>query len=384
MMAEKRLVRCMVLLLMILSPQFSQAQEAPYISGKVTDEATGKPVAGCSVYFSNTSKGAITTATGEFLIKNLPAGKYEMVISAIGYETEVIPVSSNNYPHTLQVKLRNHSTELSEIVIQPSLKNGWEKWGQTFLDNFIGNTSNAVHCRLKNREAIKFWFSEKNNRLTARAEETLIIENEALGYIIKFKLEEFVLDFNLQLFVYNGYPLFQEMTDNKKESKWKENRKNAYYGSVLEFMRCIYNDRLLEAGYQVIAYKKWPNTEKLRVKQIADPTTRTQSKDSASYYKNVLKQPDTLLKYVALTTLDSMIITNDDNSKSFFFLNKLAILYKRYPQSKAIQSEIYLITPAAIQVQENGSYFSTKELITGMHWAQYEKMANLLPFDYFP
>lgn len=391
------------LLLLSLAPCFAQVREN-YISGKITDGATGKPIPGCSVYFSNTSKGDISTASGEFVLKNLPAGKYQLVISAIGYETKVMLVSSNNYPHKLEVQLRVHASQLSEVTVQPSLINGWAKWGQVFLDNFIGTIPNASYCRLTNHDVIKFWFSEKNNRLTAHADEPLIIENAALGYIIKFKLEEFTLDFNSQLLVYNGYPLFQEMTASnvKKQNKWKENRELAYYGSLLDFMRCLYHDRWLQAGYHIVTYQKRLNTEKQRVRKLLDAGTPVHAgdsvnsksstagmpvlrKDTNAYYKKILKQPDSLSEYVSLTDLDSMLVQGEDGSKIFFFENKLEIVYKRYPQSKSQQqSEIYLRTPDAIQIEENGSYFSPKELVSAFHWGEYEKVANLLPFDYEP
>jgi hypothetical protein len=393
---EKQTGRFLIAFIILL-PVFSLAQQARYISGKVTDSANGQPVARCSVYFSNTSKGDITSASGEFILKNLPAGKYELVVSAIGYETQVTEVSSNDYPHQLNIKLHLHSTELSEIVIEPSLANGWQKWGQTFLENFIGTTQNANHCYLKNQEVLKFWFSEKNNRLTVRAEEPLVIENKALGYIIKFKLEEFSLDFNSQILVYNGYPLFQEIESSTKESKWKQNRKDAYYGSLLEFMRCVYKDTWLQSGYHIVAYVKRPNAEKLRIQKITEAALQAQNngkentvkpfnsaKDSTVYYRRILKQPDSLSEYVSLPDLDSLLITNNDGSKSLFFKNKLKIIYQRYPPSVGVNSEIYLSTPEAIRIQENGSYFSTKELVTFMHWAEYEKISNLLPFDYEP
>ncbi len=384
-------------LLMFIFPALANGQESKYLSGKVTDEITGKPISGCSVYFSNTSKGDVSNAAGEFTIKKLPEGKYELVVSAIGYETKTIQVSSDNYPHMLEIELARHSAEMTEVVVQPSLINGWQKWGQTFRDNFIGTTANANACYIKNQDVLKFWYSEKNNRLTVRAEEPLIIENNALGYIIKFKLEEFVLDFNSGIMLYNGYPLFQEIDNEKKQSKWIENRKEAYYGSVLEFMRCVYNDTWKSSGYRIVLYTKRPNLEKKRVQRIVDSAMARQSnknempgtiisagKDSTGYFKKVLKQPDSLQEYVELPNLDTLLITEDENTKSLFFSEKMKIVYQRYPQSKPIQSEVYLRTPQAINIQENGSYFSTKEFVNTMHWAQYEKVANMLPFDYEP
>ncbi len=90
-------------------------------------------------------------------------------------------------------------------------------------------------------------------------------------------------------------------------------------------------------------------------------------------------------RYMSLESVDSLLINYEDNSKSLYFESKLEIIYNdSSPRFRQQQSEIYLMTPEPIQIQENGSYFSPRELIVSDHWAVYEKVANLLPFDYSP
>jgi hypothetical protein len=85
------------------------------------------------------------------------------------------------------------------------------------------------------------------------------------------------MDFDSQLMVCNGYPLFQEMdgTKEKKAIKWKENANRSNYGSMLDCMRCLYHDRWLEAGYHIVTYVKQPNKEKQRGKKIMEEVTRS-------------------------------------------------------------------------------------------------------------
>ena len=132
--------RYLVLLILNVVSAFCWCQETNYVNGKVADEATGNPVPDCSVYFSNTSKGDITSASGEFILKNLPAGRYEMIISAIGYETAVIPVASNNYPHDIRVSLHIISTQLSEVILLPEL--------MSRLSVCAGATGPTIFCTL--------------------------------------------------------------------------------------------------------------------------------------------------------------------------------------------------------------------------------------------
>jgi iron complex outermembrane recepter protein len=54
-------------------------------SGKVTDGATGLPLAGATVYFIDLKTGAATTALGSFSFNNVPTGKHLVEVSFVGY-----------------------------------------------------------------------------------------------------------------------------------------------------------------------------------------------------------------------------------------------------------------------------------------------------------
>jgi hypothetical protein len=397
--------KCLLLLLFCLAAAPLFAQSSNYIDGTVTVEAGGQPIPNCSVYFNNTSNGDITDANGAFKLRNAPQGKYELVISAIGYQTLVIPVSSDQYPYHLNAKLKIKASDLSAVTIQPSMSDGWEKYGDVFLRAFIGMTPNASSCRILNTSVIKFWYSDKTNRVTARADEPLIIENRALGYTVKYKLEQFVVDFNDSKTVYIGYPFFEEQaaTGEGEKRRWQKNRREAFNGSILQFMRSLYSDLWAEEGFHIITKVRQPNLEKERVRKIHfDATPKidtfktdangklvplkplTTPNDSSRYYKKILKQPDFFELYVSLSDLDSLLTTNGNGSKSLFFHDKLKILYQPKPTDKLQQSEVYLVTPEPIVIEKNGSYYSPREFFVMDRWAQYEKLANALPIDYNP
>jgi hypothetical protein len=73
---------------------------------------------------------------------------------------------------------------LGEVVIKSSseVKDGWDKYGKFFLENFIGSTPNAARCTLMNPEVLKFYLLKKSNKLRVLATDPLQIENKALGY----------------------------------------------------------------------------------------------------------------------------------------------------------------------------------------------------------
>ena len=59
------------------------------IGGVVTDQETGEPLAGVNVIIKNTHMGAVTDLSGEYAIRNVAPGKYDLSIMYIGY-TQVI------------------------------------------------------------------------------------------------------------------------------------------------------------------------------------------------------------------------------------------------------------------------------------------------------
>ncbi|MCE1188043.1 MAG: TonB-dependent receptor [Ignavibacteria bacterium] len=62
-------------------------QNTGTVFGKVTDAKTGEPLIGVSVALKGTYYGAQTAVNGEFKIKNINPGTYNMEVSYIGYST---------------------------------------------------------------------------------------------------------------------------------------------------------------------------------------------------------------------------------------------------------------------------------------------------------
>jgi len=250
---------------MIACKLFAQSN---YIKGKIINGETGAAIPNASVFITNTSKGTVSNSAGDFELDNVPEGSYDLVVSCISFETQAYTYRANQLPLRIQIQMKPKADELKEVVIEPYEKNGWETWGKFFTENFIGTSANAGSCTIKNYQALHFRNSKKKNLLTVTAEEPLIIENKALGYKIQYQLEGFSYDFDKNILLYFGYTLFSEL--NKKAAKaWQlKNRQQAYNGSIAHFMRSLYNNRLLEEGFEVKRLIKTPNLEKERVKKI--------------------------------------------------------------------------------------------------------------------
>src|SRR3978361_572001 len=68
------------------------------ITGKVISQADTKPMANCSVFLSNATIGDKTADNGTFILKNVKPGKYDLVVSTVGYDTysQTIAITGNN------------------------------------------------------------------------------------------------------------------------------------------------------------------------------------------------------------------------------------------------------------------------------------------------
>jgi hypothetical protein len=389
------------------------AQEKNTISGKVVNTATRSAIANASVFLNNTSKGTITDTAGNFVLTGLPAGSYELIISCVGYTTVVKAFTDAQLPLDLRIELALRVAELDSVTVEPYDKNGWRNWGRLFTNNFIGSTPAANECVIKNYKVIRFRLSKKTNRLTAIADEPLIIENKALGYTIQYQLEEFVYDLSAQAVVYLGYPLFTKMSTARKRTqlKWVTNRQTAYTGSFTHFIRSLYNNRFAEEGFEVRRQKKVPNKEKQRIKGIYAAEERRSinsggktvmklgtsliAPDSVDYYNRIMAQPDMIdVTSASLLTADSVSHWSNDSTRLFYFTNTLAVTFTNgggefmldasgeMRTAKRQRSVIFLVQAEPVVVLRNGNYYPPQNVFLMGYWAWSEKMAHLLPIDY--
>lgn len=389
------------------------------LSGKVMDSITKQPIQGVSIFLSNTSIGTVSDAKGEYTIEHIPQGKFEVIASSLNYEAYVSTIRSFQKPVVLLIKMKSSSNILKEVVVESYDKDGWAKWGTYFNANFIGTSNLTKNCLLRNPEAVKFRLNKKTNTVRAFAEEKLIFENKALGYNIKYLLTKFEFNITTNTFKYVGYPLFEnrvpETADQQK--KWDAARLNTYSGSLLHFMRSLFNNTLVEEGFQLRIMKKVSDAEKSRVRKLfkrKEVSTESNSHnrekrvfmedaDSLEYYKKVisLSGDEDQVLFNKTVSRDSILFpidaSIDPNAILFAFDDYLHITYLhkkepyeytkfllKRPDKDYISSDITLPFQKGISVYKNGTYFYGENLFTNGFWAWSEKLSTMLPTDYFP
>lgn len=404
-----------ILLLILCCPIFLFAQQI--IKGKVVNTSTGTALANCNVFINNTTRGTVTDNAGYFELNNVPGGKYELIISSVGYETRAIPFIAAELPLDLLIKLSIRIRELENVTVEPFEEGSWQQWGAIFTESFIGRTENAAHCKILNQDSIRFRYYKKSNRLIAFSDIPLIIENKSLGYIISYQLEEFELNYRQRSIFFLGYPLVQEIEHDRRalQEKWNRKRQKAYQGSVFHFMRSLYDNRLKEEGFEVRRMMKLPNTEKLRVKAIYKDVKISKKyvingktsieyvnepanlpKDSINYYRKVLQQPDINEEYGKdILTADSLIEKSEARGKIIFFTDYIFVTYKyetedpEFIRSQMLtrrpsyqRSTVMLLNGNAIVVEAGGHHYDPRDFFTSGYWGWSEKMADYLPLDY--
>src|SRR2546423_6583139 len=143
------------------------------ISGKVVDADTKEPLQSASVFAQNTTKGTVTDSSGSFRLY-LDKGGYELIVSFTGYTSKSIKIETSG-DKQLNIEMQKADNSMGEIIIRSSneVPDGWEKYGQFFIQHFIGATPFADSCTLQNPQALKFLYFKRNDRLKVLASEPL-------------------------------------------------------------------------------------------------------------------------------------------------------------------------------------------------------------------
>ena len=109
-----------IMFFVLLAIRLSAQQPVQTIRGNIADMASDVPLAFASVGLQNTSFGAMADSLGHFTIKNVPIGRYNILVSLVGYEPvvlkEILVTSSKEV--FLNIAMKESTTMLKEVVIK--------------------------------------------------------------------------------------------------------------------------------------------------------------------------------------------------------------------------------------------------------------------------
>jgi len=107
---------CCITCLLVVGLNLLNAQTGK-LKGSVKDSSE-KPVEMATVYLSETRQSCTTNSKGDFLLENIPAGNYKLVVALLGYSTKSVRVSIHeNETSEIGIHLSQNNNQLSEVTV---------------------------------------------------------------------------------------------------------------------------------------------------------------------------------------------------------------------------------------------------------------------------
>ena len=378
------------------------------IDGQIVDKETGEPLIGVNVFISKTSIGATTDKDGLYTIKNISNGRYELVISMIGYAMEKKELNLfANVQLDMDFRLTTEPINMKQIIVTKKSNKQWKKDYKVFKNAFLGNSKNGKSCKIINEYVLSF--NRGENILLASTQKPLIIENMRLGYVVTYYLKGFATNntflrsddesfFNFffisstKFVRYTGESFFTEMEPKSERQKrqWIKNRQIAYNGSLRHFLATLgkrFDRRYKMKGDSLRQRNDWLLISGSNI----DPLTK---EGFEIYLKEEYKK-----RYDYRELLNDRLVwsTKNDNELLLSFKDKMMVKFNREGEElnylfymfeskskpKVHQTSFLKLGKDTVIFDKNGRYFE-KFMIEQQEYMGWERVGDQLPFDYKP
>ncbi|WPV00183.1 carboxypeptidase-like regulatory domain-containing protein [Mucilaginibacter sp. cycad4] len=364
-------MRKSLLLLLLLIPVCSLAQVK--ITGKVINMTDTKPVPNASVFLNNAQVGNKTADDGTFTLSNVKPGKYDFIISIVGYETYTYNLQAGSVNIDLgTISIIPKTFQLNEVKIRPDPNR--EKYYAIFRQQFLGSSENAAHCKILNSDVLDFDYDNATRILKATSHDFMEVENKALGYRIRYKLTNFNFDPSIQILYYEGISTFEDLKGSEKQKrKWNRQQQQAYLGSSMHFYRAAIKDSLTSENFVVMQLIRKPNPN-----YKGGPNNK--------YLQSLVNKPLDRAEFFKLTDQEGLFAIG--------YTDCLYVMYTKKAQDPSNNSFQAFNMPnnatTIVSFAEPHAFFDNNGIITTPHAIIYEgdwginRVAEMLPVDYEP
>lgn len=108
-----------LIVVLVMSVGFVNAQTRSRIQGTVKDAKTGEPLPGVNVLVVGTTLGAVTDLEGKYFVVNVPVGTYEVRASMVGYSSMLVKdvLVSLDRVATVDFSLEPSEIQANEVVV---------------------------------------------------------------------------------------------------------------------------------------------------------------------------------------------------------------------------------------------------------------------------
>jgi hypothetical protein len=346
------------------------------ITGKVINQADGKSIAHVSVFLNNSTIGTQTDENGAFVLNDVKAGKYQLVASIIGFNAIQQDVTINSTSISMpDIRLSAKTISLQEVNIKSGDAKSREKNLKLFLDEFLGTSSLSKDCKLLNPELLDLNYNESTNVLTASSVDFLVIENQRMGYRIKYLMDSFYMQKNYYQTLsvrYSGPVFFTEMQGNlSQQETWQRQRKEVYQNSPLHFYRSVIANRMEEEGFRVYQLASVASLSKSKKGKVTEVL-----QDYPLHQADILKATDQPKIYALNCANVGLFITYSKNGRFI----KNGGLNHLDDADNTVTTLLRFNKPNAL-IDINGALLEANSLTYTGTWARY-RMGELLPVDY--
>lgn len=382
------------------------------IKGKVSSK-TNTPLEGASVFFNNTTIGALTNDKGEFELPVRNNNTYTLVVSYLGYKTYQKQINTLNTEY-LTIQLDEDNELLDEVEI-PKTKydDEWKYNLARFKKVFLGRTKLAEECIIQNEKDLHFDYDAKTNTLTAIARKPLQIKHKGLGYLITYDLVDFSLDH--QKVFFSGFAQYKKLRKSIRK-KWKENRLKAYNGSQMHYLRSLMDKKLEEDGFVVNQFRRVKNEARPTEKEIQFAREYIKLQGGVVRFSNRNAIPKTKLDsaYITLRKARELpkfrdylyksnipyeeMISYEKDIPYLDFKDYLMVVYTKEPEeenfvkgmfgknkrkAQNVQTSNLVLLKGKAQIDPSGILLDPNAAFQEEYWG-FEAFANMLPLDYQP
>ncbi|WP_151085711.1 carboxypeptidase-like regulatory domain-containing protein [Hymenobacter baengnokdamensis] len=376
------------------------------VSGVVLDSATQKPLSFASVFLANTTLGATTTEQGQFEFPRVPAGTYDLVGSYVGYRLgkQSITVGAGAAKQEVTLRLGSSGATLGEVVVSanPHREEDYKK----FTDFFLGESTFSRQCHITNPKDVVVYTNDSTHELTASARNFVQVENQALGYRLKYFGMFFTYNTDDESITFNGLPVFEEMTprDEAQRQQWDANRVTAYIGSFPHFLRSVYTNTLRANNFLTQQVRLTPNPRFVRLSQLRKrPAGSLTAAEQDSLARLGSVAPAFATLFPAARPIDSLRRVSDDGHVFLRFTGELQVAHfgeapdpqydapmatlgpepRRQPYPAQREVSRLRLQAREAEIRPNGSLRDPLAVSTGEYWG-FEKIGEFLPLDYQP
>ena len=390
------------LLFLFLLPGLALGQGR--LLGVVQDSVTHQPLPFASVFLANTTLGATTNEQGQFELTRVPPGRYQVVASYVGYRLAQQAVVMGVSAPPVRLRLAPTARQLAEVVVRPRANRASDY--QKFKDLFIGRTSFSAQCRILNPQDVLVDYDPKTDKLTASAINYLEIENDALGYRLKYYGLRFSSNFSQQLVTFYGQPVFEALTPRNRQQQqhWEVNRQVAYRGSLTHFLKSVHDNTVAAEGFRVQKLRLVPSRP-LTDRDSLHRLLQRERRRLASLFAEEAPLPQwapeprgMALLYLRPSPVDSLRRLSADKQRVFLnFSDYLQVSYlQEGPDARFWQvsrppgspvpaedrqvSRMMLLEPG-VEVAADGQLASPLAVFVDSYWG-FEKIGEFLPLDY--